>query len=112
MEETMPEANASDLVQYVCEDHIATITLNRPNKLNAFDDDQVRHLAAALRRFDIDNDAYVAIICGRGPAFSSGADVRQRHFLTLEEFERLGGPQAPAPNPAPLLPPPFTPQPV
>ena len=62
----MPEANSSDLVQYVCEDHIAMITLNRPNKLNAFDDDQVRHLAAALRRFDIDNEAYVAIICGRG----------------------------------------------
>jgi len=103
MEETMPEANASDLVQYACEDHIATITLNRPNKLNAFDDDQVRHLAAVLRRFDIDNDAYVAIICGRGRAFSSGADVRQRQLRTREEFERLGGPQAPDANAADLL---------
>ncbi|MGH7933413.1 MAG: enoyl-CoA hydratase/isomerase family protein [Candidatus Binataceae bacterium] len=99
----MPEINPSDLINYACEDHIATLTLNRPNKLNAFDDDMVRHLGAALRRFDIDPDAYVAIICGSGRAFSSGADVRQRQLRKREEFERLGGPQAHDANAADLL---------
>lgn len=99
----MPEADSTELVKYACENHIATITLNRPNKLNAFDDDMVRHLGTALRRFDADQEAWVAIICGAGRAFSSGADVRQRQLRSREEFERLGGPQARDANAAALL---------
>jgi enoyl-CoA hydratase/carnithine racemase len=84
---------ARHLVEYACEEHIATITLNRPEKLNAFSDDMVVALSEALRRFDIDNDAFVAIIHGAGRAFSSGADVRQRQLRRREEFEQHGGPQ-------------------
>lgn len=84
---------ARHLVEYACEDHIATITLNRPEKLNAFSDEMVVALSDALRRFDIDQDAFVAIIHGAGRAFSSGADVRQRQLRRREEFERHGGPQ-------------------
>lgn len=82
-----------NLVEYACEDHIATITLNRPEKLNAFSDDMVLALSEALRRFDIDQDAFVAIIHGAGRAFSTGADVRQRQLRRREEFEKHGGPQ-------------------
>jgi enoyl-CoA hydratase/carnithine racemase len=85
---------SEQLVEYECRDCIATITLNRPDKLNAVNDEMVREMAAALSRFDTDNDAYVAILCGRGRAFSSGADVRQRQLRTREEFERHGGAQA------------------
>jgi enoyl-CoA hydratase/carnithine racemase len=85
---------SEQLVEYECRDLIATITLNRPDKLNAVNDDMVRQMAAALSRFDTDDDAYVAILCGRGRAFSSGADVRQRQLRTREEFERHGGAQA------------------
>src|SRR5579859_2817533 len=86
---------SDDLVEYECSDSIATITLNRPDKLNAVNDDMVRQIAAALKRFDTDNDAHVAILCGRGRAFSSGADVRQRQLRSREEFARHGGAQAP-----------------
>ncbi len=82
-----------DLVDYECRDHIAVLTLNRPEKLNAFSDDLVRHLVQALRRFDADPQAYAGIICGKGRAFSSGADVNQRQLRTREELELLGGPQ-------------------
>ena len=99
----MAEGTEVDTVLYDCAERIVTITLNRPNKLNAFDDNQVRRLAEALRRFDTDPAADVAIICGRGRAFSSGADVQQRQLRTREEFERLGGPQAPDANAADLL---------
>ena len=81
------------LVDYACEDHVATLTLNRPEKLNAFNDELVMALNDALRRFDADAEAHVAIIHGRGRAFSSGADVHQRQLRKREEFERLGGPQ-------------------
>ena len=76
----MADADDKSLVEYECREHIATITLNRPDKLNAVNDDMVRQISAALQRFDSDNDARVAILCGRGRAFSSGADVHQRQL--------------------------------
>ena len=91
------------LVEYACADHVATLTLNRPEKLNAFNDDLVMALGESLRRFDADPDAHVAIIHGRGRAFSSGADVRQRQLRSREEFERLGGPQGFGAHSADLL---------
>ncbi len=97
-------ASADDsLVIYECRDHIATIAMNRPEKLNAVSDEMVRALIETMRRFDADPDAYVAIICGRGRAFSTGADVHQRQLRSREEFERLGGPQGFGANSADLL---------
>jgi enoyl-CoA hydratase/carnithine racemase len=93
----------ANLVEYRLEGHVASITLSRPEKLNAFDADMVRALAGALRRFDEDNDARVAILTGAGKAFSSGADVKARQCRTREEFERLGGPQEPDAHSADLL---------
>jgi hypothetical protein len=82
----------TSLVEYSCRDQVATLTLKRPQRLNAFNDDLVRHLADALRRFDLDPDAQVAVICGTGRAFSSGADVHQRQLRRREEFLEHGGP--------------------
>ena len=64
-----------NFVEYSCADKIATITLNRPDKLNAVSDEVVAQLALALRRFDLDPEAEVAILNGRGRAFSSGRAV-------------------------------------
>lgn len=84
----------TELVQYECSDKVATLRLNRPEKLNAFTDEMVLALGDALHRFDLDADANVAVIVGNGRAFSSGADVHQRQLRSREEFERLGGPSA------------------
>ena len=89
-------------LEYSCDDRIATITINRPDKLNAVSDEVVAQLADALRRFDLDPDAEVAILNGRGRAFSSGADVRQRQLRSRDEFEKLGGPQGWGTNSADL----------
>jgi len=80
-------------MQYERDGSIVTIRFNRPDKLNAFSDDMVRALGDALSRFDTDPDANVAILCGNGRAFSSGADVQQRQLRSREELERLGGPE-------------------
>ncbi len=82
----------ASLVTYERTDQIALITLNRPEKLNAFSDDVVRELAARMRQFDTDPEAFVAVLRGAGRAFSSGADVQQRQLRSREELERLGGP--------------------
>ncbi len=81
-------------VDYERRGKIGWITLNRPRTLNAFNDDQVRALRAALEEFDLDEDAQVGIIHGEGRAFSSGADVRQRQLRPREELERFGSPEA------------------
>src|SRR3954470_20694391 len=83
----------STLVEYAVADRIATITINRPDKLNAVSDEVVVQLANALRRFDLDEEAEVAILTGKGRAFSTGAGVRQRQLRSRKQFEKLGGPQ-------------------
>jgi enoyl-CoA hydratase/carnithine racemase len=99
----MTSAAEERYVEYECNDRIATISLNRPEKLNAVSDTVVLQLMAAFRRFDADPDAHVAILCGRGRAFCSGADVHQRQLRPREELERLGGPQGHGANAADLL---------
>jgi enoyl-CoA hydratase/carnithine racemase len=99
----MAETGAAALVEYAREGQVAILTLNRPEKLNAFGDDLVRDLADGLRRFDLDPDAHVGVICGRGRAFSSGADVHQRQLRRREEFLEHGGPQGWGANSGDLL---------
>ena len=45
------------LVLYECHDRVATITFNRPSRLNAFNDDMAREALAAMHRFDLDPEA-------------------------------------------------------
>ncbi len=97
------DTDEQNFVEYSCADKIATITLNRPDKLNAVSDEVVRQLDEALHRFDLDPEAEVAILNGKGRAFSSGADVRQRQLRSREEFQKLGGPQGRGSNSADLL---------
>jgi len=87
------EPGSEDFVRYECRDRIATITFNRPHKLNAFNDAMVMRLAQVLREFDIDPAADVAVLRGEGRAFCSGADVHQRQLRNEEEFRKHGGSQ-------------------
>src|SRR5713226_6798453 len=99
----MVDTDEPNFVEYSCADKIATITLNRPDKLNAVSDEVVAQMAEALRRFDLDPKAEIAILNGKGRAFSSGADVQQRQLRSREEFEKLGGPQGWGTNSADLF---------
>ncbi len=81
------------MMEYERDGSIVTIRFNRPDKLNAFSDEMTIALFEALREFDADPEANVAVLCGAGRAFSTGADVQQRQLRPREELERLGGPQ-------------------
>ncbi|MGH2758660.1 MAG: enoyl-CoA hydratase/isomerase family protein [Actinomycetota bacterium] len=56
--------------------HVATITLNRPDVLNAIDAELRQALNAAWLRFKEDDDAWVAILTGAGRGFCAGVDLR------------------------------------
>src|SRR5512147_1194333 len=60
---------------YSVEDGIATITLNRPDKLNAFNTDMLRDMTAAFDQTDADDAVKVVIVTGAGRAFCAGADL-------------------------------------
>jgi enoyl-CoA hydratase/carnithine racemase len=59
-------------------DHVATITFNRPESMNAFNPAQVKEFTDAVIRFGNDPDLWVAILTGAGDrAFSAGADIKE-----------------------------------
>jgi enoyl-CoA hydratase/carnithine racemase len=65
-----------DTVRYERDGHVATITYNRPQVLNAINGELREDLNAAWLRFRDDTDAWVAIVTGAGRAFCVGADLR------------------------------------
>jgi 2-(1,2-epoxy-1,2-dihydrophenyl)acetyl-CoA isomerase len=54
---------------------VGTLTLNRPEKLNAFAGEMRRELADALDELEADGDVRVIVITGAGRGFCAGADV-------------------------------------
>jgi enoyl-CoA hydratase/carnithine racemase len=67
----------SDLVLYERDGHVATITYNRPEKLNAITGELRTQLNAAWERFRADEGAWVGILTGAGKAFCVGADLHE-----------------------------------
>lgn len=62
-------------IQYDVSDHIATITLYRPDKLNAFTGTMMTEIIDAFDRTDADDDVHAVIITGSGRGFCAGADL-------------------------------------
>jgi enoyl-CoA hydratase/carnithine racemase len=65
-----------DTARYELDGHVATITYNRPDALNAINGEMRRDLNEAFSRFRDDEDAWVGIVTGAGRAFCAGADLR------------------------------------
>ncbi|HYW73496.1 MAG TPA: enoyl-CoA hydratase/isomerase family protein, partial [Pyrinomonadaceae bacterium] len=66
---------AAETVLYTTSDSLARITLNRPDKRNALNDELIAGLKQALRRAHDDHEVKAVIISGAGPDFCSGADL-------------------------------------
>ncbi len=64
-----------DAATFRLDGHVATITYNRPEALNAVNAEMRRDLNDAFSRFRDDEDAWVAIVTGAGRAFCAGADL-------------------------------------
>jgi enoyl-CoA hydratase/carnithine racemase len=66
---------ATDELLYEVKDRIATITLNRPDKMNAFTGPMIERWAGSLQEAQRDPDVNVVVVTGAGKAFCSGGDV-------------------------------------
>jgi len=65
----------SEHIAYDVDGPIATITLDRPDRLNAFTEQMRRELIDAFDRVDADDDVRAVVVTGRGRAFCAGADL-------------------------------------
>src|SRR4051794_25196482 len=62
-------------IRYEVADHVLTITLNRPDRLNAFTPTMARELIEAFDASDADDDVRAVIVTGAGRGFCAGADL-------------------------------------
>ncbi|HWO97682.1 MAG TPA: enoyl-CoA hydratase-related protein [Bacillus sp. (in: firmicutes)] len=78
-----------NFIQYEVDGHIAKVTLNRPNVLNAFNYEMLLQLEEVVEEIRINEAVRVVVITGAGEkAFSVGADLKERKSLTAEEVKR------------------------
>ncbi|MEN9559651.1 MAG: hypothetical protein RLZZ502_862 [Pseudomonadota bacterium] len=60
-------------------DHIATVTLNRPQALNAINDALNEDFGRIIRQVELDDEVRVLVLCGAGPHFMAGGDIKSFH---------------------------------
>jgi len=94
-----------ETIRLEVEDGIATLTLNRPYKLNAFNTLMMQEMIAAFDQTDADDSVRVVIVTGAGRAFCAGADLsagaatfdystrggEEKEARTLDGVQRDGG---------------------
>ena len=84
---------AYETVLYDVADDVATITLNRPDTLNAFNDLMIKETTAVFKQANRDRAVRAVLLTGNGRAFSSGqdlADVQARDDFSIGEHLRRG----------------------
>ena len=64
-------------VRYEVDERVATITLNRPERLNAINAELPGALRAAVERADADPDVHVVVLQGAGKGFCGGYDLQE-----------------------------------
>ena len=75
--------------------HVALVTLNRPERMNAMAFDVMIPLRQALERLSGDNDVRVVVLTGAGGAFCSGADLEDPRLRTCRASPGSPGPRSP-----------------
>ncbi len=76
-------------ILYEVADSLATITLNRPEELNAFTAQMAADLIDAFDRADADDDVRAVIVSGAGRAFCAGADLSEG--ISTFDYASRGG---------------------
>ena len=77
----------SDLLTSLDERGVATLTLNRPDRHNAFDDTLIKHLTEAFRRVGADPAVRIVVLTSAGRSFSAGADVEWMRRMSTSTRE-------------------------
>src|SRR6202035_3646930 len=79
---------------YSVADRVATITLNRPDKLNAWTAAMEQEVRAAMYEAERDQNVRVIILTGAGRGFCAGADMSLLGAIAQEGLEGYRGPES------------------
>ncbi|WP_124082087.1 enoyl-CoA hydratase/isomerase family protein [Pigmentiphaga humi] len=78
--------SAFSTIRLEVDDHVATLTLNRPESRNALNVAMCGELLAATERLAADESVHVVLIRGEGPVFCAGADLKERQGMSTAEL--------------------------
>ena len=70
-------------------DHIARITMNRPERRNALSLGLMQEMIACVREVGNNQDIHAVILAGAGPAFSAGHDLSEMTNRTVNEYRQI-----------------------
>ena len=70
--------------------HVGVVTMNRPEALNALNDQVLRDLDAVLTQAEEDAELYVLVVTGAGRSFVAGADIGQMSGFSAVEGKAFG----------------------
>lgn len=77
-------------IEFSVADGVATLTLNRPNKLNSFNDEMHAEVRDALEKVQADDSVRCLLLTGSGRGFCAGQDLSDRHMMAGEDARDLG----------------------
>src|SRR6185436_3585595 len=80
-------AATDSVVLYEVAEGVARITLNRPAKRNALNDDLIAGLKSLMRRAHEDDEVRVIVLTGAGSDFCSGADISTLQTISKSSVE-------------------------
>jgi enoyl-CoA hydratase len=80
----------TSLVEVTHDGDVSTLTINRPDKLNALSRELLSELSAAIKSLAGESDIRAAVITGAGKAFVAGADIASMKSMTEEEGRAFG----------------------
>lgn len=80
-----------EFLLYEIKDNLLTITLNRPDCLNSFNDEMSFELQKALKEAEKDKNVRCIILTGAGRGFSAGQDLRSRSVSAESNAENQNG---------------------
>ncbi len=78
---------SSELLETI-EDGVALLTLNRPDRLNAFSDEMLRALIEAFVRLGADTEVRAIVLTGAGRGFCAGGDIKGMANRKPRSFEQ------------------------
>lgn len=86
----MAEGCVTNTVNVTIDGRVATVQLNRPESLNAINQEMIKEFVLCLKEISISDDIDIVVFTGNERAFSSGGDIKSMLLLTTDETDFYG----------------------
>jgi methylglutaconyl-CoA hydratase len=84
----LPQEKNFETISYSLEDRVASVTLDRPEVHNAFNEVMIAELTAVFKKVSEDESVRVVVLTGNGKSFSAGADLNWMKKMINYSYEQ------------------------